>query len=98
MNRVREHLLADAGLALDQDVDAAPGDLLDERRYALDRGILDDQAIAAAAIRGRFSRLRIDDEERERSDLKRLAVGERDRLAAADDASRQSHTVRRAKV
>jgi hypothetical protein len=86
MQGVGEHLLARAGLAEDQRVHAASGDIAQERSGVLGGGVEDAQRLGRAALGGEAGGARrAHHDEGEAADVEALAGGQGDRLAAVVD-------------
>jgi hypothetical protein len=95
---VSEHLLADAGLAENQHVDAALGDLAQVLGGAREGRIFDpEEAADAAAHRGLAAR-RADDDERQATDVEGVADGQRLRRAAVMHAPGDARSVARIEI
>ena len=97
VHRLRQHLLADAGLAEDQHAGTALGDVLDDRGHAIARRILDPDDLADRARRA-LAGMVVEDHERERPDMEALAERQRHGIAGNAELSGDASPVRRAEV
>jgi hypothetical protein len=96
---VGEQLLADAGLAGDQHVDRAGGDVADQTVHAAPGRIVDAQRLGDAAGRGRAITAAVaDHDERERADREALAGRHRHRVATAHDLACDPRPVGRSEI
>jgi hypothetical protein len=98
VQRLGEHLLADAGLAEDEHVDPALGDVAQQRRGRGDARIDHLQQFDAFVAGQRRRARRAHDDERQPPEVEGVADGERQRVAAAAHLVAHARAVGRAEI